>query len=189
MENKKNVILGIATVLIVVIAIVVVVFVPGGKKESNNNKVQNTVSNSSSQNNKTASKVKNIDAVFDEEGNFLLEAEELSTSSPTFIKADINGTTVELVAVKDSKDVISIAFNTCQSCNGAPLAYFKYSNSKLVCQNCKNEFPLSSIGKEANGCNPWTITSEEYETTDTGIKISKAFLEDNVMLFSNIKEH
>lgn len=198
----KNKILPMITVLIVVIAICVVVFVPknkDNKKEISNNKANITktanLNNSNNTNNNTnksstSKSAKKIEAIVNENGNIEIKLEELDKNNATFINYKTpNGYEVELVAVKDENDNIEVAFNTCQVCNGSPRAYFTQKSGKLVCQNCGNIFPLSSVGEPANGCNPMTLEDENVTKNETGITISKDFLIQNEKLFANVKAH
>lgn len=118
-----------------------------------------------------------------------IKFDDLEQSNATFVNYHSNGTSIELVAIKDIQNNIDIAFNTCQVCNGSPKAYFSPKNGKLICQNCGNTFPLKSIGESNNGCNPMTISESNVTKTDTGIILSKDYLEQNRNLFVNVAKH
>ena len=118
-----------------------------------------------------------------------IKFDDLEQSNATFVNYHSNGTSIELVAIKDIQNNIDIAFNTCQVCNGSPKAYFSQKNGKLICQNCGNTFPLKSIGESNNGCNPMTISESNVTKTDTGIILSKDYLEQNRNLFVNVAKH
>lgn len=183
----KNKILIIFTAIIIIIAISIVVFIPKNKKESS--VTSNTSMNNAVASNKETNKSKTINASIMENGDIEVKFEDLEQSNATFINYLSNGINIELVAVKDSQNNIDIAFNTCQICNGSPRAYFAQKNGKLICQNCGNTFTLKSVGASANGCNPMTISDSDITKTDTGITISKEYLEKNKDLFANVIEH
>lgn len=180
----KNKILLCITTIIVIIAICVVVFMPKSKESSSTStNTNNTIATN------TTSQAKTIDATVNGNGNVEIGLDDLDTSNATFINYTSNGINMELVAIKDSKNNVDVAFNTCQVCNGAPKAYFVQKSGKLVCLNCGNTFSLSSIGEESYGCNPMTIENSYITKTDTGITISKEFLSQNEELFVNVVEH
>ena len=176
----------IITVAIVVIAICIVIFIP-----KNKDKQENTTNTTTTTSNTTTSKTaKEVEATLNENGDIEIKAEELSSTNATFINyKTTNGYEVELIAVKDTSGNINVAFNTCQVCNGSPKAYFVQKNGKLVCKNCGNVFSLNSVGQEAYGCNPMTLEDKDIVKTETGITISKEFLEQNEKLFANVAEH
>lgn len=182
----KNKILVFFTAIIIIIAICMVVFIPKNK-EKDRTGIAST--NNTTTSNKIESKAKTIDASIMENGDIEIKFDDLEQSNATFINYNSNGTNIELVAVKDGQNNIDIAFNTCQVCNGAPKAYFLQKGGKLICQNCGNSFSLKSIGASANGCNPMTISDSNVIKTDTGITISKEYLEQNKNLFVNVAKH
>lgn len=192
----KNKILPLITILVVLIAIVIILVTPEDEKGINSeNKIENTLINESAtvvKNtivNQTVSKSNKIKGTLDESGNLLINLEQLDTENATFISINLNDTEMELVAIKDENNNIDVAFNTCVVCNGAPKAYFAQKNEKLVCENCKNTFSFKSIGASANGCNPITIEDTDVTKTDTGISISKEYLQSNSNLFLNVIAH
>ncbi len=79
------------------------------------------------------------------------------TEHPLYINYDINGTNIQMIAVKASDGTARLSLNTCQSCNPSPKAYFLEENGKLVCQNCGNVFTMDSVGQASGGCNPMNI--------------------------------
>ncbi|MDR3314564.1 MAG: DUF2318 domain-containing protein [Oscillospiraceae bacterium] len=105
----------------------------------------------------------------------------------TFFTVAVDGVTMEILAVRAPDGTLRTAFNTCQVCNGSPLAYFVQKGSKVECQNCHNQFPMSRIGLDAGGCNPWPITDGDKTVTDESITISYDFLQANKAIFANWK--
>ncbi len=68
----------------------------------------------------------------------------------------------------------SLLYNTCQSCNPSPKAFFVQQGRKLVCQNCGNQFTMNDVGKSSYGCNPAQIP---FTQTDNELLVSTAVLE------------
>ena len=76
------------------------------------------------------------------------------TNNVTFYAVDVDGTEMEVMAVRDSSGNIRTAFNTCQVCYSSGRGYYQQEGNDLVCQNCGNRFTIDQIGKESGGCNP-----------------------------------
>ncbi len=109
------------------------------------------------------------------------------SETPTFYPATINGTDLEVIAVKASDGTIRTAFNTCQVCYSSGKGYYQIEGDKLVCQNCGNAFGMDDVEATKGGCNPVPITPE-YKTVDAKtITISKDFLNKAVVIFQNWK--
>ena len=107
------------------------------------------------------------------------------TEEPSFYPAVINGTDLEVIAVKASDGTIRTAFNTCQVCYSSGKGYYKQEGAQLVCQNCGNRFGMDDVEVTKGGCNPVPITSE-YKTVDNEtITISKDFLTQATVIFEN----
>lgn len=109
------------------------------------------------------------------------------TENALFIPVEIDGTKMEVIAVRDSKGEIRTAFNTCQVCNGSELAYYKQSGNQLVCQNCGNRFPMDEVGVSAWGCNPYPILDSQRITSGDSIIIPGKLLEEAKEIFSSWK--
>lgn len=110
------------------------------------------------------------------------------TETAKFYPTDIDGTRLEVVAVKASDGTIRTAFNTCQVCYDSGKGYYKQQGDLLVCQNCGNQFSMNNVEVEAGGCNPWPIFDKNKTVTDDSITISYAFLKESEGIFSNWKE-
>ena len=94
------------------------------------------------------------------------------SQTASFYKADLDGTEVELVALKDSKGNLRTAFNACQVCYSSGRGYYRQEGKYLVCQNCGNSFTIDQVGIASGGCNPWPILDSDRTVTDDEIQIS-----------------
>ncbi|MDR2357693.1 MAG: DUF2318 domain-containing protein [Oscillospiraceae bacterium] len=104
-----------------------------------------------------------------------------------FYPAEIDGTSLEVIAVKAPDGTIRTAFNTCQVCYGSGRGYYKQDGDALVCQNCGNRFKMSQVEIESGGCNPWPIFDENKTVTDESITISYDLLRQATQIFANWK--
>ena len=105
----------------------------------------------------------------------------------SFYSVEVDGTQMEVIAVKDSDGNIRTAFNTCQICYDSGNGYYKQEGNELVCQNCGNSFTMEQVGESAGGCNPWPILEEDKTETDSEVKISYDFLKESSNIFENWK--
>ncbi|GHV46641.1 hypothetical protein FACS1894204_08670 [Synergistales bacterium] len=121
-----------------------------------------------------------------ENGDLYIAAEEI-TETATFYPLDIEGTKMEIFAVKAPDGTIRTAFNTCQVCYGSGRGYYKQAGSVFVCQNCGNQFRTSDIELVRGGCNPVPITAQYKTVDEKGITITKDFLLKAKVIFSNWK--
>ena len=94
------------------------------------------------------------------------------SQTASFYKADIDGTEIELVALKDYKGNLRTAFNACQVCYSSGKGYYVQDGNYLVCQNCGNSFTIDQVGIASGGCNPWPILDSDRTVTDDEIQIS-----------------
>lgn len=168
--NKKKWVLPVAVVAIVVI--VVLIGIIQGNNGSNFD--GNNASTSDSQTIK--------------EGESLVTPISEISETPSYYTFEIDGVTMEVVALKASDGTIRTAYNTCQVCNGSPKAYFVQSGNTLQCQNCGNKFPLDKVGLEKGGCNPAPIIDEDKIVTDESITISYDVLNAEKDNFTNWKK-
>jgi uncharacterized membrane protein len=106
------------------------------------------------------------------------------TANAVFYPVDIEGTRLEVLAVKAPDGTIRTAFNTCQVCYGSGRGFYKQQGTVLVCQNCGNRFRMSQVGVRSGGCNPVPIFAQYKTVTDTAITISKAYLKDAKQIFA-----
>lgn len=104
-----------------------------------------------------------------------------------FYPLSINGTALEVIALKASDGSIRTAFNTCQVCFDSGHGYYVQEGSDLVCQNCGNRFSADKVEVEKGGCNPYPISDDYKETTEESITIPYEFLQEATVLFQNWK--
>ena len=116
-----------------------------------------------------------------------IPVEEL-TENASFYPVNVDGTEMEVIAVKTSDGTIRTAFNTCQICYDSGNGYYKQEGDKLVCQNCGNSFTMDQVGETAGGCNPWPIQESDRTLADDEIQISYDFLKDSADIFANWKK-
>ena len=109
------------------------------------------------------------------------------TETAKFYPIDIQGTRLEVLAVKAPDGTIRTAFNTCQVCYASGRGYYKQSGDVLICQNCGNRFSMNLVEIEAGGCNPWPIFDENKIVTDESITITYDFLKESRGIFLNWK--
>ena len=135
----------------------------------------------------TSSKNTNY-AKLDEDGNIIINLEDVTEDKVSFIKYS-EDSKIELLARKGEDEKVHVAYGTCNSCNGSPKAYYKQSVDELQCNNCGLTFPLDVIGVDGTGCHPIKIDEDGITTTETGVVIDKNTLFENEALFSNIVSH
>lgn len=116
-----------------------------------------------------------------------IPAAEIGTEA-SFFDYDVDGITVQVLAVRASDNTVRLALNTCQVCNGSPYAYFVQEDDEFVCQNCHNRFSSTDVGKVSGGCNPVPITSEDYREENGALIVPHSFLEENAARFTNWKK-
>ncbi len=109
------------------------------------------------------------------------------TETATFYPAEINGTKLEVLAVKAPDGSIRTAFNTCQVCYSSGRGYYEQEGDALVCQNCGNRFGMDDVEVTKGGCNPVPITSDYKTVEGDTITISKDYLAEATAIFSNWK--
>ena len=110
------------------------------------------------------------------------------TETARFIPYNVDGTKLEIVAIKASDGTVRTAFNTCQVCYSSGRGYYKQEGNELVCQNCGNRFAADQVEKIKGGCNPVPITSEYKKDDGTSIIIPRTTLEEAKGIFANWKQ-
>ncbi len=170
-KNTKPVNKNIRLIIIAVIAVVVVGLVYGingnGKADGNSDAGGNK-----------------IQAVKDDD--IVIQVKDI-TETPSFYPATIDGTDLEVIAVKASDGTIRTAFNTCQVCYSSGKGYYKVEGNQLVCQNCGNRFNMDDVEVTRGGCNPVPITPDYKTVDDETITVSKDFLTQATVIFKNWK--
>lgn len=109
------------------------------------------------------------------------------TEQAAFYPAVMNGTKLEVIAVKAPDGTIRTAFNTCQVCYSSGRGYYVQEGDQLVCQNCGNRFGMGDVEVTRGGCNPVPITDEYKTVDDQNITISKDYLTQATVIFQNWK--
>lgn len=117
---------------------------------------------------------------------FVIDIDEVDENFH-FYPVNVDGTDMEIIAVKDSDGNIRTAFNTCQVCYNSGRGYYQQDGDELVCQNCGNRFTAEQMGEEAGGCNPYPILSSDKTVDESSIGISYDFLRESADIFSNWK--
>ena len=120
--------------------------------------------------------------------SLIIKTEDLSEDA-AFYPIEVDGTEMEVIAVKDEDGNIRTAFNTCQICYDSGNGYYKQEGDKLVCQNCGNSFTMDQVGETAGGCNPYPILDDDKTVTDDEIEISYDFLKESSDIFANWKRN
>jgi uncharacterized membrane protein len=115
--------------------------------------------------------------------DLVIQISEL-TGNAVFYPVDIEGTRLEVLAVKAPDGTIRTAFNTCQVCYGSGRGFYKQQGTVLVCQNCGNRYRMSQVEIRSGGCNPVPIFPQNKTVTDTTITISKEFLKEAKQIFA-----
>lgn len=109
------------------------------------------------------------------------------SETASFYPVTVDGTEMEVLAIKDSSGNIRTAFNTCQSCYTSGNGRYKAEGTELVCQNCGIHFTAEEVGIETSGnsCNPWPITDENRTVAEDNIEIPYEFLKESKDIFAN----
>ena len=136
---------------------------------SNNNPVQNTQ-----------------EVLLSEQGDLIIPIGEISKET-SFYPLEMDGTKIEVLAVKAPDGTIRTAFNTCQVCFSSGRGYYVQEGEALVCQNCGNRFKTSDVEVTRGGCNPVPISQEDKVVDEDNITIPRAFLSEASVIFTNWK--
>jgi uncharacterized membrane protein len=105
----------------------------------------------------------------------------------SFYPVDIEGTRLEVIAVKAPDGTIRTAFNTCQVCYASGRGYYQQQGNLLVCQNCGNRFRMSQVEVRAGGCNPVPIFPANKTVDEKNITLPREFLIRAKGIFANWK--
>lgn len=108
------------------------------------------------------------------------------TETAKFYPVTVEGTAMEVFAVKDTSGNIRTAFKTCQSCYTSGNGRYEVEGTDLVCQNCGFHFTADQVGEGANGgCSPWAISAGERTDSEDSITIPYEFLVSSKNIFAN----
>lgn len=147
--------------------------------------VKNNASNQKASTNGTNTKK---EAQFSENGDMIIPVADV-TDKANFYAYDVDGTKMEVIAIKASDGSIRTAFNTCQVCYSSGKGYYVQEGDKLVCQNCGNKFAASDVEVVKGGCNPVPITTDYKTVDEKNITISKDYLDSAKVIFENWKNN
>lgn len=124
--------------------------------------------------------------VISEGESLVIPVSEVSTTAQ-FYPVTVDGTAMEIIAVKDSSGYIRTAYNTCQVCYSSGKGYYVQDGNDLVCQNCRNRFTVDQVEIQSGGCNPWPIFQEDKIVTEEAVSISYDSLKAATQIFANWK--
>lgn len=130
---------------------------------------------------KSTSKIKTVT-----DSDLVIQKKDI-TETAAFYPVVIDGTNLEVIAVKAPDGSIRTAFNTCQVCYSSGKGYYEQEGNQLICQNCGNRFGMDDVEVARGGCNPVPITDEYKTVDDATITISKDFLTEATVIFQNWK--
>ena len=126
------------------------------------------------------------DAVSERQSLTIPKAEITEVAS--FYPVTIDGTEMEVLAIRTDTGEIRTAMNTCQSCYDSGRGYYEADGTELVCQNCGFRFTADEVGLEGSGgCNPWPITEAQRTDTEDSVQIPYETLLAAKSAFSNWK--
>jgi uncharacterized membrane protein len=120
------------------------------------------------------------------DADLVIPIAELSETA-LFYPVDIEGTRLEVIAVRAPDGTVRTAFNTCQVCYGSGRGYYKQQGNLLVCQNCGNRFRMSQVEVRSGGCNPVPIFPANKRVDEKNITIKKEFLAKAKGIFAKWK--
>jgi uncharacterized membrane protein len=109
------------------------------------------------------------------------------SATAQFYPVEIEGTRMEVFAVRAPDGTIRTAFNTCQSCYASGRGYYVQQGDRLVCQNCGQRFRLTQVEVRSGGCNPVPIFPANKTVTAETITIPKEFLREARGIFARWK--
>jgi len=119
-------------------------------------------------------------------GDLVIPVSSISEKA-SFYPMTVDGTKLEVIAVKAPDGSIRTAFNTCQVCYSSGRGYYKQDGDVLVCQNCGNRFAMSDVEISKGGCNPVPIFDESKSVDASNITISGDYLKQATQIFQNWK--
>nr|WP_307993135.1 DUF2318 domain-containing protein [uncultured Niameybacter sp.] len=121
-----------------------------------------------------------------EAGDLIIPLNEVSEEA-SFYPVEVDGTKLEVLAIKASDGTVRTAFNTCQICYSSGRGYYVQNGDALICQNCGNQFAADQVEIARGGCNPVPIFAENKVVTNDSITISNEFLKQTKDIFANWK--
>lgn len=109
------------------------------------------------------------------------------TRTARYYPVEIEGYRMEVIAVRAPDKSVRVVFNACQVCFSSGKGFFTQSGDDLVCENCGNHYPTSSLEIARGGCNPVPVGPKNRKDDGTNIVVPKAFLERAKKYFSSLK--
>ena len=189
MQNKKMksnkpkmLLIGSALAIIVIVGVALVAIGKGNKQEVSSAQTGSTQAQLATSNVASGSTQAQIAS-----GSDLVIPLSGITEKASFYPYNLNGTKLEVIAVKASDGSIRTAFNTCQVCYSSGKGYYVLQGDFLVCQNCGNKFKADQVEVSKGGCNPVAIFDADKTVDGTNITISKSFLEKSKAIFAKWK--
>lgn len=180
-KKKSNLPLMITALAVVCAAVIAAAVTRGGKTGNADTASQEAAADNASSSAKEAVQV--IGA-----GESLVIPVSEVTGTAQFYPVEVDGTAMEIIAVKASDGTIRTAFNTCQVCYSSGRGYYVQNGDYLVCQNCGNRFTADQVEISAGGCNPYPIFEQNKTVTEETIEISYDFLQEAEKIFANWKK-
>lgn len=177
---KNKFLLPILSGVLLIIAILVIVFVP---QEDDKSSEQAAITEESTEPDVTE-EIKSADGSVKD---LIINKDELTESKLSIYKYS-DDSKLEIVAAKVNGEA-RVALGTCQSCNGAPGAYYTQNGELLQCNNCGLTFPMSVIGGEGSGCNLISIEPSYIKEDDQYITIKADYLLKNEYLFDKVEKN
>ncbi|MBR1797801.1 MAG: DUF2318 domain-containing protein [Clostridiales bacterium] len=177
--NIGQIILPVVAAVLVIAAVVVITSVPKASNpeiESSNEPTYQENTNSDT----------NTEIATD--GSITIYADDLSSDQVSFINVPGNSR-IELVARLGDDGKAKVALGTCQSCNGAPGAFYTQEGEVLRCNNCGLTFPISVLDEPGGGCHPIMIDESAISYEGNDVQIDTQVLSTYEYLFSNVANH
>lgn len=187
-QNKSNLPWILAAIVVVCVVIIAVAIPRGGNQNNITADTDNveTAGDSNIGDSENASSGSDNAQVIEAGDSLIIPTDEISDTA-RFYPVEVDGTRMEILAVKDSDGNIRTAFNTCQICYSSGRGYYVQDGNTLVCQNCGNRFTVDQVEIESGGCNPWPIFADDKTVTEDSIEISYDFLNESKEIFANWK--
>ncbi len=181
-RNRKKYILPAVAGILVLAALIIMIAVP----KNTGSKSKETDASASA----AGSSVQTADPVFEtnEDGDIILYADRLSSDQVSFLRVFENSR-IELLARLGDDGKAKAALGTCQSCNGAPGAYYTQEEDHLKCNNCGLTFPLSVLDSPGGGCHPIMPDEEVLEYRGNNLLIHSEQLSAYEKLFASVADH
>ena len=121
------------------------------------------------------------------DGALVIPKEGISGQA-SFFAFTLDGTRMEVLAVRASDGSVRTALNTCQVCFNSGRGWYVQDGEVLVCQNCGNRFKIDQIERQKDGCNPIPITADLKTENAKTITIASSLLVQAKPFFARWKK-